>query len=203
MIDPLVTILSVTYGHSYHQLRIFLSSLVVQTDQRFICYVMHDGPDLSPGFITAQIEYGNIPNFKFTYSEKRENCYGHNLREYGLHNYVMTPYLIFENSDNYLVPKAVELALKGIQENDLDFLIFNCCHNYAGHWWGRPDYIMLDVAPQTGHCDMGSFIIKSDLAKRVGFPHRVFHADGIFIDSVMQTNPNWGKLKDSILMVHN
>ena len=200
--DPILTIAAVTWGHSIHQLRIFLSSLIVQTNPLWKCILMHDGPWDMLLLTELEKEYED-PRIVFKNTETRENCYGHNLRDLMLENFINTEYLMFQNADNYLVPKAIELSIKEMQESNLNFLIFNCLHNYAGHWWGLPDYIALNVAPQTGHCDMGSFVIKTDLAKKVGFKSRAFHADGIFIDSVMATKPQWKKLDQSVLMVHN
>jgi hypothetical protein len=36
---------------------------------------------------------------------------------------------------------------------------------------------------QTNHIDMGSFIVRADVAKTVGFTSDAFHADGIYAEA--------------------
>lgn len=223
MNEPLLTIIACTYGHSIHQLRIFLDSLMVQTDPRWVCYLLHDGPPAGDinrlicdeyyetGYHgqsfwdekTGELSWIKPLKIHIKYSKERKNQFGHDLREWGLNEFANTKYLMFQNADNYLIPKAVEGILKTMEPHNLDLCLFNILHNYAGHLWGDPDYVVLDTKPQTNYCDIGSFAIKTELAKKVGFPWRMSHADGVFIEEVMRHKPVTGKISKSVLMVHN
>lgn len=164
---------------------------------------MHDGPGINADFpIFHLIQDGYEDKVELYFSEKRQNCYGHDLRARAI-EVCDTEFLMFQNADNYIIPSAIQILESAIIADKPDLLLFNCLHNYAGHLWGNPDYVVLDVKPQINYCDIGSFVIRTCLAKRVGFNHRVSHADGLFIEEVMSTNPAARKINHSVLMVHN
>jgi hypothetical protein len=39
--------------------------------------------------------------------------------------------------------------------------------------------------PEVGKITRGSFLVRTELAQRVGYRHREYHADGLFVDDLM------------------
>lgn len=200
---PWITIFPVTYGHYKHQLRVFLSSLMVQTDQNFKCLLMHDGPDINADFPLYNIIHPEYENkVELYFSEKRENCYGHNLRAKAI-ELCDTEFLCITNADNYYVPVWLEYCYKKVKE-EADFIYYNTIHNYAGRAFGNPDYSLLDVVPFPSYIDIGSFIVRTSYAKKTGFNHRDYAADAWFVEDLKTNNPEmlFSKI-NSVLFIHN
>ena len=58
--------------------------------------------------------------------------------------------------------------------------------------------------PKTSLIDMGSFIVKSDLLKKLGFQSKVFAADGILVETILKSYPDMKLFKiNQTLFVHN
>jgi hypothetical protein len=81
-------------------------------------------------------------------------------------------YVLITNDDNQYVPVFVEYMLKCCGEN-VGFVTCDTIHNYFG-------YDILASEIKVGAIDMGSFIVKLDVAKAVGFNHMENVADGMY-----------------------
>lgn len=225
MTEPLLTIIACTYGHSIYQLRVFLDSLMIQTDSRWICHLFHDGPaGPNDGFSRlicdeyyetnwyGQYEINDNDDFIETKpkkiwihsSKERMNQYGHDLRAWGLTEFTNTEFVTFTNADNYYTPRFVELMLKKQAETNADFVFCDILHNYANICFGGPEYSVLDTKIAINHIDIASFICRSNIAKAVGFSSRDFAADWHFIRDYFNAKPNLKAAKvNSCLLVHN
>ena len=73
-----------------------------------------------------------------------------------------------------------------------------------GHY-GQTPYNVLRSMPKKGCIDIGSFIVKSEMAREVGFKDKSFAADGVFVEKLMERYR--GKIKsakvEQVLFVHN
>jgi glycosyltransferase involved in cell wall biosynthesis len=199
-----VTIVGVSYKHQ-RKLDIFIQSVLEQTSDAWRLIILHDGPDEETCDKVDSYCRG-LPPFKIRYVQtpQRANQYGHDLRELGL-NLVETKYMNWQNCDNYLTPMFVDMMTKPAQAKDLDFVWCDILHNYACAIDGKGPYNVLYSQPIMSRIDIANFIVRTEIAKEIGFPWRDFAADGMFIDTLMQ---RWrGKLKaekvESCLLVHN
>ena len=203
MRETLLTITAVGY-HYHFEWEVFLNSLLLQTDPRWKCDIWNDGPDKIAEKIC--MEYVNeYPNyFTFRCTPERLNNWGHGMRIMGLAE-TETKYWATQNADNYLAPTYVEYALKALEKQNADLVIFPCVHNYENvNGQGTPPYSVLKVAPKKNRCDAGSMIVKTELAQKVGWNHTVEIADGFFIDEIMASQPRPKVVTlPNVLMVHN
>jgi hypothetical protein len=206
MSEKLLNIISVSYEYRT-QFKVFIGSLMMQTSNAWTATLINDGPDpIAKEIVEREIEfyknyYEEVPII-YLESEKRYGDWGHSLRAWGLELNNL-PYTMWNNSDNYLMPKNVEMNLQQIREKDLDLLLYYIVHNYPNITGrGEPPYSVLPTSPWLNACDISSFIVKTELAKKVGFNHRTIASDGYFINDLMKTNPKWDR-NTSILGVHN
>jgi hypothetical protein len=154
-------------------LQIMIDCFLVQTDPKWEMHIIHDG--------SAPQEVRDIipddPRITFYETERRLKNYGHPNRRYLLNNVECNTddFILITNDDNYYVPEYVRYMRQsatlgvGIVYND-------CLHNYYL-------YDVLKSKMQTNYIDMGSFIVRADVAKAVGFTSDEFHADGIYAEA--------------------
>jgi hypothetical protein len=187
--------------------------------------VWHDGKG-SFSYLAWMEAFRHSPNVSFHQSEERQHdvgvdpsAYEHKhavccdvrrykpeLRGYGWGHYnraraletVDTEWVWFQNADNQVIPRAVEVLNNFIEQvPDADCIVWPILHNYRNY---EP---FLDGF---GNCqtDMSQFIVKTDLAKAVGFNHRCFIADGIFLEELKAYKPDLKVYKQPIILgIHN
>jgi len=133
-------------------------------------------------------------------TDKRYNDFGHSLRAIGLDKSTGY-YTNFQNADNYLVPVFVELMVGAANNGNMDVSYCDILHNYPINGEG---YNVLESVFRISSIDMANFIVKTDLAKKVGFNHRSFAADGLFVEDIKTAKPDL-KLRKLMrcLIVHN
>jgi len=158
-------------------LRILIDSFLNQTDPRWRLYIIHDGP--APDDVRAVTNQYNDQRIRFEESEQRNGYWGHPNRRKMLEKLVFnrTDYLLMTNDDNYYVPRFVEMMLSRTK-NGLDktgMVYCDTVHNYS-------NYDVLKTKMKTGSVDMGSFITRVDIAKKIGFKYVVVEADGKFAE---------------------
>lgn len=196
-------IISVTYNQNY-SLKTFINSLKCQTLQNFDIHIIHDGEwDLDLKNSLYEEKY--ISNNIFLHNtDIRYNDYGHSLRDWGIKKFYKDyRYLLITNSDNYYSPKLIEYIFSEISE-DTGVVYFNMVHS---HDQGYGTYSVLTTDFIEYRCDIGSFVVRSDIAYNVGFKRRDFNADAFFIQNINEYRNKY-KLFDikkinKCLMVHN
>lgn len=204
----MIEIIGVTYNHG-RKLDIFLASVLEQTDSNLItCSIYHDGPptpETHEQFKKWDLEFERERvSFNASYCEDRRNDFGHSLRAWGLEK-AGQEFVNFQNCDNYLTPRFVELLLTEAKEKQLDFVYCDILHSYANTGdGGKGPYNVLPSRPAINYMDIANFAVKTDWAKQVGFNHRVSYADGLFVEELMQRaqGRKIGKV-ESCLVVHN
>lgn len=214
-----LSILASTYeGHSEHQLRVFIHSILAQSFTDFTLYILADGP--SP--IARQI-CDSIKDKRLKYEEsiKRFNLFGFPNRNKKLFE-ISSAFVTFQSCDNYVIPKAYEFLMSVADKQNADLVLSNICHNYAGiNAWNRdgskderfindPPYTVLDSLPQINKIDISNFIVKTKIAQSVGGfktdlpPQLLPGADGFLIEDIVKKYGTSKVFKiKSCLFVHN
>lgn len=202
MLDIVVS----TYNQR-NELPCLLYSLACQTRKDFRVLVFHDGIDVN----NQQEEVMSIAKkteLKLLWFNTlhRYADWGHSLRKLALEQYVENPFVLFTNGDNYYMPKMVEWSI-GMMENQIGVLYFDCVHSHnhpINTPLGEYGYFKSEFRPCG--CDIGAMIIRTDIAKAVGWNHTNRDADAEFIREILEyqkTNDFKIVKVDKVLFVHN
>lgn len=163
----------VTVYDRYIPIRIFLHSFLMQTCQQWQIHIIHDGPasqsvmDVVNSYHDPRIQYYETPIVN--------GHWGHPNRKIALRQLPTNhrDYVLITNDDNYYVPKFVEFFMKECRKENVGFVYCNTLHSYL-------NYTVLNTEITENLIDMGSFIVKLDVARRVGFNGIHFSADGTY-----------------------
>lgn len=155
-------------------LRILIDSFRVQTDKRWELHVIHDGEvptDVKRIFDTYA---GLEPQITFYRSECRKGNYGHPNRRLMLEKIDIeeNDFILLTNDDNYYVPEFVNYCHSHMTKT-VGMIYFDMLHNYYS-------YDVLKTRPLINNIDMGAFIVRGSIAKKVGFKSDKYEADGIY-----------------------
>ena len=198
--DKSVTIVCVCYRR-YDQLPILIYAFMAQTLQNFRLLVLHDGPDERMHALLLRYKAEFPDRLSFVFSDKRHNDYGHSLRDLGI-KLADSDYLLITNDDNYYCPRFLEFMFVAIERDDLDLVLCNMVHSYDIH--GIPSYNVLVTQPKRLFVDIGCFIVRTAIAKQVGFRDKSHDGDATFVEDLPVAKPDIkiGKV-DKVLFVHN
>lgn len=186
---------------SYRQpdeLMCLLYALSTQTLQNFEIHVLHDGPHPPTREVVRRFigEHPQVP-CRYTETGERFNDYGHTLRQIGIEE-AGCEYILITNGDNYYVPRFIEFTFDAIERFRLDMVLFDMVHSHF-------DYIPFSTAPLRWSVDMGSVVVKTEMARRVGFRDKGFEGDATYIEDLLRDKcgpENVGKICRT-LFVHN
>jgi len=177
MINTLHVIVTV-YNRSTN-LKILLDSFSVQTCQQWQIHIIHDGP--APQAVKNVINSHADLRIQYYETPQVNGSWGHPNRKFMLGQIPLNhrDFVLITNDDNYYVPTFVELMLKECRRDDVGFVYCNTLHSYMG-------YNVLDTEIRENLIDMGSFIVKLDIARHVGFNSIKFSADGLYAVECVQ-----------------
>ena len=205
----MINIVVVTY-EQYVELEILIKSIVNQTSKEWKLWVVHDGRNERYDILMDKIklehnEYWN--KIQFLSVENRYNDYGHSLRAYALNNFHMRDddFILFTNGDNYYCPVFIEEMLKKVN-NKTQVVYCDMVHSHnRGDSSSGNTYGFFNTEFQPCKCDIGAFITRVGLAKKIGFRHRDYDADAHFIQELNETGlTGWNIEKvNKVLFVHN
>jgi len=180
-------------------LGLLISSFLIQTDLRWILYIIYDGP--VPEDVQRIINfYKTDQRIRFSNTPTLNGQWGHPNRAMMLNSLggACDDYVLITNDDNYYVPTFVEDFLKQVRP-DIGMIYCNTLHSYM-------KYNILYTRIKENLIDMGSFIVKQSIAKSVGFKHRHLSADGRYAEECAE-KCRVQRLKviyiDRCLFVHN
>jgi glycosyltransferase involved in cell wall biosynthesis len=195
---PRLTFVVVTYQQE-SALDCLLKSLICQTLQNFNVLVIHDGP--SPG--TRAIVSAYPKNFEYFETENRFNDFGHSLRQIGIDK-TNTEFILLTNGDNYYAPRFTEFMFEAIDRQGLDLVFCDIVHSHVNPGEStQPSYSFFRTRPFRLCIDIGCFIARSALAKKVGFRDRSFEGDATYFEGLLKTGRVTVGKVDKVLMVHN
>jgi glycosyltransferase involved in cell wall biosynthesis len=193
----MIDIIAVTYNQR-ENLKCFINSIKSQTSNNWRLFVIHDGinEDLKKelnqeGYLSEKIVFIQHPH--------RTGKYGHLLRKWGLDNLELSDYVLITNGDNYYTPTMIE----EVSKRNEDLIYFDLVHSHNTPInQNRDSYGYMNSILQNSCVDIGNVVVKSSLAKKVGFQSTEFAADWIYINSVLNQKPTIFKI-NKILFVHN
>jgi len=154
-------------------LNLFISSFILQTNPNWQLYIINDGPPIPD--IDIVIASYRDPRVHFISTPIRNGHWGHPNRQLMLKQMPLNhrDFVLITNDDNYYVPIFVEYFLKECRKPDMGFVYCNTLHSFF-------QYDILTSEIREGAIDMGSFAVRIDVAKRVGFNHIHISADGAY-----------------------
>ena len=194
----MVNIIAVTYNQ-LEILKCFINSIKSQTSQNWKLTIIHDGPNEELKKELTLEKYLDGEKITFIEYPYRTENYGHLLRKWALENLELNDYVLITNGDNYYTPNMIEEVGKRSE----DLIYFDLVHshktkvNHNQHTYGYMNSIL-----QSSHIDIGNVVVKSELAKKVGFNSTRFAADWDYIESILDYHPSIYKI-EKILFVHN
>jgi hypothetical protein len=162
-----------TIYNTYPQI---ISSLILQTHQNWRLILIHDGPNETG--LKSQ-----IPSDKrITYIEtkERKGNYGHHLRQWALNEFELGSHVVVTNADNYYTPVFIEYMLQGFKKSHTAVATYctETVHSYKG-------WQILPAKLERGYLDCGAVVIKSNIAKEVGWRDIKDHsADWTFFSDI-------------------
>lgn len=194
------------------ELDILIKSFINQTDKRWKLWVIHDGPNEQFNRLMISIKEENKDfwnQIQYLETSERYNDYGHTLRDYGLKNFHLPDeeFVLFTNGDNYYCPVFVKEMLYNAQYHDNSAILYcDMVHSHnRGDSSAKGTYGFFNTEFESCKCDIGAFMARCELAKKVGFNHRDHDADAHFIKEL---NDNLGSTEriikvPKVLFVHN
>jgi len=161
---------------AYHKpiaLRGLVDSFMLQTNSDWRLHILHDGPAPASVLQTASL-YAGDSHVAFECTPERYGNYGHPNRRRGLEQIVapITDFVLITNDDNYYVPVFVEKML-AVCTPRVGMAYCNTVHSYM-------NYDVMYTRLKECYIDMGSFIVRLDVAQAVGFRHNHHSADGAY-----------------------
>jgi hypothetical protein len=115
-------------------------------------------------------------------------------------------FVLLTNDDNYYVPKFIEYVTNAIVATKADVVLFDMVHSHRRPGGRKlPPYSFFETAYRARSIDVGSAVVKADLAKAAGFRDKSFGGDKTYFQDVARAAG--GKLKicklPQVLFVHN
>jgi hypothetical protein len=155
-------------------LKRLIYEILLQTNQDWTMHIIHDGPAFKSvsNFITSLKD----PRITFEVTPQANGKYGFPNRDIMLQKIKGEPgdYILFTNDDNQYLQVALEYFLRQCNEK-VGFVYCNCIHNYF-----RYDVLISQI--KVRYIDIGSFIVRLDVAKKVGFSSYAECADGTYAE---------------------
>jgi hypothetical protein len=195
--DVTIGMVVATYQQT-HALETLLRSFQAQTHRNFRIAVAHDGPWDPQHVLDLRFKFGSDDRFIFTSSEKRENVFGHNLREQErVDMAARTDLMGFCNGDVYYAPTFFEWMAAVMVKHQSGFGYCNMLHS---HRLWQP----MTTELKRGKIDVGCFLASSDLVLETPWTSTEFAADWFYIRELTKGLARTEIVKiDGFLYVHN
>ncbi len=155
-------------------MRTLIDCLLVQTDPRWDLIIMHDG--IGSDKIHEVVGLYNDLRVNFYETPYRMQQFGHPMRKAYLDSIDgdVQDFILMTNDDNYYVPVFVELMLK-VCNDRTGFVYCDAVHSHF-------QYDILRTEIKVDRIDVGSFMVRSDVARKIGFNHFEFNGDGMYAE---------------------
>jgi hypothetical protein len=184
-------------------LRILIDSFLSQTNSNWKLHIVHDGkalPEMIKMMKLSYCDYWNDARINFLETDERQNQFGHPNRKMMIQKVQgdKGDFILITNDDNYYVPTFVDNFLKECSDR-VGFVYCNTLHSYM-------NYSVLRTEVRQNFIDMGSFAVRLDIAKAVGFNSFHEQADGLYAEQCAQHCKNIQlerRYIDKALFIHN
>lgn len=192
----------------YAQIPVLIHSMLCQSLHNWKLHIIHDGYDEEMDNLLRPY-HEKHPEIRYEFTPTRHNDYGHTLREIGIHK-ADTEYLLITNDDNYYVPEFLKLMFREIDTHQLDMVLCDMVHSHlkmgeGAKRYAADQYGFLSTRPKKFGVDIGCFIVRTQLAKQVGFADKSFIGDGTFVEDLIAAGGESMKIGkiNKVLFVHN
>jgi hypothetical protein len=151
-----------------------MNSFLVQTNPNWELNVIYDGQ--IPDDIQKILNRYTDKRIKISNTPKRNGNWGHPNRKMMLEKLKgnKDDYVLLTNDDNYYVPTFVDQMLEKTGE-DVGIVFCNTVHSYIKHGLHESSLHECGI-------DMGAFIVKYPVSKKVGFNYFHETADGRYAE---------------------
>ena len=156
-------------------MRILIDSFLVQTNPNWELTIVHDG--WASDEVWKTLELYDDPRIRYRQSEERYGQYGHYNRKKFLKDLDADPldYILLTNDDNYYVPVMVNKVLSMCNDS-VGLVFWDIVHSHF-------DYDVLKSQIKVDRIDVGSFVVRADVAKSIGFNQVCFNGDGYYAEN--------------------
>lgn len=182
-----------TIYNSYPQI---ISSLLLQTHKNWELILIHDGP--SSNGMKSYIP--NDPRVIYMETKERAGNWGHSLRQMALNKMELGDYTVISNADNYYTPVFIEYMLRGFKKTHTAVASYcdKMVHSYKA--WD-----IIPVKLERGFLDCGGVMVKSAVAKEVGWRDTTSHSSDFTYFSDIAARYSWRNFipVKGCLFVHN
>jgi len=106
----------------------------------------------------------NDPRVKYIETDKRVGNWGHYYRQWALNEFDLGDYVVISNADNYYTPVFIEYMLRGFSKSHTAVATYcdSMVHSYKA-------WQVIPCKFQKGYIDCGGVMVKSNIAKEVGW----------------------------------
>ena len=162
-------------------LRILVDSFILQTNPNWRLYIIHDGP--APKEMKEHMErYKHDTRISFTDTPEVVGNYGHPRKNELLRKLTFNhrDWVLMTNDDNYYVPRFVEFMSHAalVRGGKHGIVYCDTVHSYMNY-----DVLVSEI--KQNYIDMGSFIVRLDVAKKIGFTNTFHAADGKYAEDCL------------------
>jgi glycosyltransferase involved in cell wall biosynthesis len=185
-----------TYSRTNHLITI-VGSILSQTNPNWKIHIVGDCvPNSNLELIHSFLNMINDSRIRFTNLPERYNDWGHTPRNYGLKESTLE-WTIMTGEDNYYVPSFVDNMLK--MGDKKHFVFCSMVHN-----WIEDNYIPINSEIKYGKIDIGCYMFKTNMGKKLKLDTKISEADWLFIEDFNKKYPLaiFGKV-NKLLYVHN
>ena len=177
----MISIITPFYGQ-HRQLPELIRCLQDQTCKDFECVIWADGPDE-----WCKDHIATLGDSRFRYAEIPDGPHldwGHYARDIGL-NHACGELVCFLGSDSLVQPTYLE-RLSAPLRDAWDVSVCKIGHEKHGV---IPKCFAIPLP--TGEVDAMSFMVRTDIARRIGWIWKHYEADNAFLNAVLQSTPRW------------
>lgn len=173
-------------------------NMICQTNANWNLHVVQDGSEFQE--TKMFIKSLKDPRITFTSTKKVNGHFGFPNRNMMLKKIKGEPgdFVLHTNDDNQYLPVFVDIFLRNCNDKT-GFIFCNTMHSYF-------HYEILHTRIQVGNIDMGSFIVRLDVARATGFSALHDCADGVYAEECAAECRRQGldiKMIPKTLFIHN
>jgi hypothetical protein len=175
-----------------------ISSLINQTHQNWVLYLIHDGENITG--LQKLVDTINDPRIIYTETAYRAQHWGHLWRRQWIEKMKGTDvdYICVTNADNQHVPTYCEYMLKGFTNGQVATYCAQMSHSYLG-------WKIIECRLQQGYLDAAGVLVRADVATAIGWPDVEAHsADWTYFKAIIDKyGANKFAKVPGMLLVHN
>jgi len=178
--DKMFNIVVPTYEGAT-KLEVFINCFLSQSCDDWHLTIVSDGPE--PETLEQLQKYKDCHQISYYQTDKRCNDWGHTPREFGMLQ-SDCEFTIMTGFDNYYVPLFIEIFKNAYIEKHAENIDMMFCNFVLDHPREGIKYNgFIDSSPDVNFIDIGSFALRTEILKVVGFKFRSYAADAELVEA--------------------